>query len=232
MQAAGGCSSSAGATPCRKPGPPQERGEPAVRFRRAQHGFCWSVLHESGRWHDPGPLFAGGMLVSPDDGTVDQRHRLERSGRQGLENPKPNAHPGPSVGSGRMWTVALGKVAPGRPFPQDGEDPFRTRRSCVRARPRLVGKKRCNQGPFPVPQRETCHSSSQRRSKHEPFPNGSPLASAEPGSHTALPNRRRSSAKAWRAAVRRASASSGPGRSCGRRISRIEAPWRGKPGKL
>ena len=152
MQAAGGCSSSAGAAPCRKPGPPQERGEPAVRFRRAQHGFCWSVLHESGQWHDPGPLFAGGMLVSPDDGTVDQRHRLERSGRQCLENPKPNAHPDPSAGSGRMWTVTLGKVAPG-PALSAG---WRRSRSGRAGRPSAQGHEACREeavqsAPIPDP---------------------------------------------------------------------------------
>src|SRR3982074_1641115 len=76
------------------------------------------ILHENGRWRDPDPLFtAGCMLVSSDDGAVDQLQRLRRFRCQCLEDPKPNARlcpPIEAVIDRRIRPLAFRETAPRR----------------------------------------------------------------------------------------------------------------------
>ena len=107
--------------------------EPAGPRHRRQRGFWCSILHENGRWRDPGPFFsAGGVLMRPHDRGVDQVQRGRRGFSQNLEDTQPDAGFGPpvlTVVDGRVRAVAFRQIAPREPVRNGQKIPFSTRRS-------------------------------------------------------------------------------------------------------
>jgi hypothetical protein len=99
--------------------------------------------------------------MSPDDRTVDQRHRMRRTGCQRLENPYPNAGLRLAIEAvidRRVGAVAFGEISPGRACPKDIEDAVENPPVVYpRDTARLVRQQGLDQGSFSIAQVKPRH---------------------------------------------------------------------------
>jgi hypothetical protein len=116
----------------------------------------------------------GGVLVDPDRRRVDHLDIAVIGFGNSRQKAIPHPRPSPSVEAvhaGRVRTVAIGNVRPGRSRPQPPEDPVQNPTVVDARHPtRLVGQQRRNHRPFEIRQIETSHSSLHRWKIESPIP--------------------------------------------------------------